>query len=123
MGGNVADFVIVKDTGFNLPSGTPPDPDITLPSFGLPGDTAVGTRSILSFRVTGNATLSATINGTEVLPPTALGSGGANVTRGFQEAIRETNILKNGPGNEVGFRVTAGSCRISDVILWFQNAV
>jgi hypothetical protein len=120
MGGNVADYVVVKDTSFRLPVDNN-DPDITLPPFSLPGDTIVSQPSILSFNVAGDAALNVTINNKVVVDRMRLGSAGAGVLRCIQEAF-EPNVLKAGGGNQITFAVESGSCSLSDVVIWFQNA-
>ena len=126
MGGNVADFVAIRDAGFVLES-TPTAPRAVRNfSFGLPGDTLVGQDSILSFMLlssapvpagSGGPTLSVSINDTEVFNR----SLGTAIDRCYQE-VCPRRILIDGTGNDMLFVVAGGRCEISDVVLWFQNA-
>jgi len=119
MGGNVADYLVVQDNQFNLVVAA--DLDRTFGPFSLPGDTITNQRSILSFMVVNaqNGRLDVHINGHRVMQNFGLGS--TDVKRCVQEAC-PPDILRNGSGNTVKFALTSGSCTLSDVVVWFQNA-
>lgn len=120
MGGNFADFKTIKDSAFSLnvlATGDVSDDESF--TFGLPGDTIKSQNSILSFMVLNSesAKLKVSINGTKVVDASL---GLTPIGRCYQE-ICPVNILKDGKDNSITFEVTEGNCKISDVVLWFQN--
>ena len=135
MGGHVADYKIIADTTFRVTTVlSPNDPNpsnFTTFGFALPGDTIRNQPGIITFMLTesegDNPRLTARINPDPTMP-----GGQSNVVfdrrigpptrdRFYQEVI-PANILKKGDGNVMAFEVFDGTCRISDVVHWFQNA-
>lgn len=115
MGGNVADYKRIRDGEFTIRAS---GPELERFDFGLPGKLLKSQVSIISFMLTDvkDARLRIDINGTQVVLRNYRTSG---VDRCIQE-ICDTDILKS-KGNNMVFSVSQGSCKIGDVVLWFQR--
>lgn len=115
MGGNVADYLHIKDREFTIRAS---GPELERFGFTLPGKLLKSQVSIISFMLINvrDARLRIDINGTHVV---LRNYGTSDVDRCIQE-VCDTDILKS-KGNNMVFSVSRGSCRIGDVVLWFQR--
>jgi len=121
MGANVADYKVIQTGKFTLRADIPEGPQEKLFEFTLPGGTIQDQPSIISFMVldTTDAKLRISINEHIVFPDVSLGTEA--VDRCYQQ-VCGSNILKNGSGNRMSFHVEpGGTCKVSNVVLWFQN--
>ena len=117
MGGNVADYSVVRDGQFSIDASGSDDERLNV---SLPGKVLPEQSSILSFRINSanDLRLRIAVNDRTVHEENIVNGV---VERTLQE-ILSTNILRKNERNTLTFTAVRGRGQLSDVILWYQRS-